>query len=978
MNRPMAWIAVLLAVGAMGIGAWLLFSDSRQVSSTDPLPAGDRDASLSPTPLTALPGAVDDPLDSNIGASEAIDDSVSADPATSEAALGPGRINGAVFGTDGEPIPEARLLVRHRDRGVAVVSSGPSGRFELAGLPVRPEKLMLRVTAKAHVPMDFEFALPRRTPEIRDVVLVLYGGRELGGRVVDRDGRTVAGSKVWFEWARKGQELRNAFRPIVETDADGRFEFPGAPREELRVWTWKPGIALTSTEELPTDVTEVELVADREAAAFVEVEILEADGDAPISNAKIMLEPKGSQHWGHARTLVGRTNARGHLRLGPLPAVEHTWSVEAEGRALQRVSDEGAALTSEPLAIEAGQTAWLRFRALPTARVSGRLETPSGAGIGGVRVTAKVPKRSGEFEAVCDRDGGFVLALPTAPVTHKATFQLRAGTHDLLPQFHRILELGAESLVLVASTRATVSGEVYSVSGEPIVGAEVRAQPVDGDWRWLAEVSDVRTDRSGAFTLSVPTVSENGIRLIARRPPLGSAESVILQPQSGDRLSGVVLTLQSAPEVFGRVVREDGTPVPGAVVRARQTGRAVSSSVACDLQGSFRMAGLDAGELALEALYREVWNRASQELVLSDRGQPVGPIDIVVREPWVLEGLVVSTEGEPIPGAEVIVRSDPKGGRALAKGASDGDGRFRLSLQADQRVHLDVGVRPELGARVQGQDPEPARRWVEPGDTLAPFVIALPGIGGVRGRLILPEGPGPGSIRLRLTTQQGGRVSQLSLKLNNRAFELPRVWAGSYEMELLSSTFEPFRMPLTIEPDLVVDLGDLRVELGELTRFVVTDSQGNAIPAATLIVGKREKHSTDADGQVELVLARGGERRIELHKKGFARVWGELPAEAVGKESRLVLPRAGTIRCRNDDSSRGWTAQVDWQGTTEGIDQAYLTGFNHRESGDCVFRDLPPGPYRVRIVTSVDTPGEPEERLVELTEGQELLVDFSR
>ena len=139
--------------------------------------------------------------------------------------------------------------------------------------------------------------------------------------------------------------------------------------------------------------------------------------------------------------------------------------------------------------------------------------------------------------------------------------------------------------------------------------------------------------------------------------------------------------------LFGRVVDEQGKPVPGSDVVA--LGESLDLHEIADTSGSFEVRGLPEGP---------VWLGAESGPQISDRayamladGRAVGPIELRLHPTQQLTGKVLSPQG-PVAGAHVIVLArTPEGGGAAA--TSGPDGTFHVNLhQGVSRVEVIVSA----------------------------------------------------------------------------------------------------------------------------------------------------------------------------------------------------------------------------------------------------------------------------------------------
>ncbi|HEX3555265.1 MAG TPA: carboxypeptidase-like regulatory domain-containing protein [Thermoanaerobaculia bacterium] len=139
--------------------------------------------------------------------------------------------------------------------------------------------------------------------------------------------------------------------------------------------------------------------------------------------------------------------------------------------------------------------------------------------------------------------------------------------------------------------------------------------------------------------------------------------------------------------IFGRVVDEQGKPVPKADVAIQ--GESVELATTADADGSYEVRALPQGP---------VWLGAQSSSQLSDRvfatlveGRAVGPIELRLHSTRQLSGTVLSSRG-PVVGSRVTVLARAPGGSG-AVATTGTDGAFHVDLpQAVSRVEVVVSA----------------------------------------------------------------------------------------------------------------------------------------------------------------------------------------------------------------------------------------------------------------------------------------------
>lgn len=134
-------------------------------------------------------------------------------------------LDGVVSDAAGAPVPKARLVVGRDAWGtnLPTTNTDAQGRFVFGGLATGP--VVLTVESPWHKPVDVEVTLPLSEP----LAIRLAAGNVLRARVVDERGKPCAGLNVGVDTWKTLRTLNFG----TQTDADGRFEWRGAPDEAV-------------------------------------------------------------------------------------------------------------------------------------------------------------------------------------------------------------------------------------------------------------------------------------------------------------------------------------------------------------------------------------------------------------------------------------------------------------------------------------------------------------------------------------------------------------------------------------------------------------------------------------------------------------------------------------------------------------------------------------------------------------------------
>jgi hypothetical protein len=379
------------------------------------------------------------------------------------------------------------------------------------------------------------------------VDVVLHGGGSLEGRVVDSEGRPVAGARI--DLAATHGTLQRSTRSA----SDGTFAFAAVPHDvSLDVYENDEALApvLRTTATVPDgDRREITLTLPA-ARDPVDVRVRD-DRGYPIASAQVTvasLEPSVPLR----ETAFSDSGGEAHLegaRGLPLEV-----EVTAPGHAPMRLS-----LAAAPASVEAT----LGLAATLTATVrSSRGDPIADADVVLYMNSAVHHLRSDAQGAVSVSD----LAPGPARVVVRATGYGKAEKSFTVPQSDRPYDLGAIDL----ESEGVVEGEVVDAHGEPVQGARVAKDRVPVFLAAGAMPTDVAvTDARGRFRLG--GLDAGAVTLEAYAPEVGRGRAAGVRIAAGRSTTNVriVLAGQGPPPpehagatvavTLGEAVESDGS-----------------------------------------------------------------------------------------------------------------------------------------------------------------------------------------------------------------------------------------------------------------------------------------------------------------------------------------------------------------------------------------------------------------------------------
>jgi protocatechuate 3,4-dioxygenase beta subunit len=496
---------------------------------------------------------------------------------------------------------------------VALSLTSPDGNYDVVDL--YPGEWRFAFEPRALAPVtDVDVVVPARTALAIDFELAA----SVFGRVVDPDGRPIAGGRV-TAWATRpeGLSYRLSASEATLTDADGRFELRRLRPGKLHLAARHPDFARSTWRELELGAGErlndLELAVRR--GATITGRVLDENG-APLVDRLVLLH--AVEAWDPVRL---RTDEDGRFEIGGL--VPGEWQVMALGIV---DDDPGAAsvdeLLMEHVVLEDGGAEHVEFGG-------------ASAGGGVVRGIAPwAPAEASNWVYVRSSDGGTLQSQTLRDDGSFAVVTSGLGQHLVSVVLEKAVEQGSELFATIESLTpqdalassgpvvldrpdARYSGRVTDDAGRPLAGVPVRienvGQLVPGH-RLAARFSLCTTDREGRFafewlTAGTYRVTIGGLKYVEGGPPVARWGAVVLGPLTmgpGEDPAPVDVVLAPPRAVSGRTVDRDGRPVPRATVFARLPGGQLAHElglVHSDDEGRFVYDGLPAeGEVRFAAL----------------------------------------------------------------------------------------------------------------------------------------------------------------------------------------------------------------------------------------------------------------------------------------------------------------------------------------------------------------------------------------
>lgn len=597
----------------------------------------------------------------------------------------PARYGGRVIdGESQEPLAGAFVWLDDDPAGFA--RTGAKGAYALARR-ARGRTPAVHAAAAGHL------------PSTSGPVFALQPTATLAGRVVDDEGRAVAGADVRIDEQAPDAAIR--FRARAEglatrttSGANGAFRIDVLPRRAYVVHVTRTGYAPASllAEKLAPAATKggLRVVLSRGQSAAGRV--VAKDTAEPVAGAELRLVlssraamptwARGGEEDAEGTEVTTVSNADGGYRFEHLPPGKFDLSVTATGYAPQRVPKLEVAAAQMAafgtIALERGATVAgevVDGDERPLAGATVFVHPPAAGGARGDAVLRFAAESEETRQGVSSADGGFTVGGLTPGAAADVTVRREGYVTRTVT---RVDVPSTAPLRVVLEPSARVSGRVVDDRGEAVPGALVTARGADAALPLGVDGQLAQTDASGAFVLHDLPSGHIALSALARNylsaDPLqldlavrADVQNVELTLRRGATIEGVVLTPSGQPATAARVT------LRGTLTPERMLEREIAGFARTDGEGRYRLEGVAGGAQTLAAA-QEGYQSAVRSLAV----QPgVNQLDFRLAEGLSVGGRVTASGGAPVAGAGVSLM--PGGPGAMRNEISAPDGTFRFS-----------------------------------------------------------------------------------------------------------------------------------------------------------------------------------------------------------------------------------------------------------------------------------------------------------
>lgn len=644
-------------------------------------------------------------------------------------------LHGRVVDPDGNPVPEARLVVRRddirgyggldvaRDQSGVVVAELASDAFGEFAIPLemgRPYFLFVEKDGFAPTTRQDRYA-----GEFIEVRLDL--GSTFAGRVVR------AGDRMGIPARVRGRKRTLGVFDLFDarTEADGSFRFEGLESGEVFVDVFPEGAALSSwtTVQLSAGETvEHEFVC--EPGVLVRGRVSDARNGGSVVGAEV------SVGWTFDG-IVATTDERGEYTIEHFPTTAiYNVAVRAAGY--------GRKERRLPAAVDGVAT--VNFELAPARQVVGRIVDGTGGAVEGAYVAAVAShfgdrlQKTDWLSARTGEDACFEISGIRPDVRHVLYIVCEGFAtvaYDFPADEEHLAMIDVGTIVL--QVPFVLRGVVVGSDGEPVPDCYVELTGMNEDRGLLGgtPMEDIeiycgqrmgRTDHRGrfAFVDLAPAEYELG----TRAPDARWRYERVRVRVGGERVQEIRVELEGGLGISGRVLDPGGEPLPDVMITVRpKPGTPGPGCLAqTDAAGRFRVTGLEPGLFQLTALPTDTAQKGRPAMLQAvvDVSSGSLPLEIHLRAAHAITGRVVDAQGRAV--FHATVRAVDPEGKVAALALTEVDGSFTLALEGRLTVDLIATPPPEEGMFHEFGRVDPAlgvrRETVAPGTS--GLVLTLP------------------------------------------------------------------------------------------------------------------------------------------------------------------------------------------------------------------------------------------------------------
>ncbi len=539
--------------------------------------------------------------------------------------------------------------------GKREVTTDATGSFTIPGIARGQQLFVIRADG---------YSETRKSLPLEDdptIVLEIFKGRTLRGRVEDRSGSPIAEALVFV--GREGVFVGPRSKPSASTDRDGRFTVPDLPAgQTYRLIVRHDGHPETISPEIALTADTAEIVVVMGPGGSIGGTVRDAAGQ-PIEGAKITVvdafNPDPLDPQGLLPTFGG--TGRGTAETGH----DGRYVVENLSPGKKRVSAGADAFLpsriEEATVVESPTPTVLDFVLDRGKSISGRVTDPLGKPVEGAKVNASAnqPEVSGFGSATTEADGAYRVERLA-----DGAFNVSVRKPGFTVEYKKDVPSGTDGVDFSLRRNGGIAGSVTDfATGKPVRQFMVRlSETVPSEVP--ANKAKAFTSDEGSFLLDEVRPGSFRVEVTAKGFAPGIVEDIVVN--EGATTEGIRVALKEGGVVEGTVLDLAGSPIPRATVFARLIldepvggGRmpvTSSSSATTDEDGRYRISGLLSDDYEIYAS-APAYSLSARERVRAEDGR-VSRIDFRLSMGATLLVVVLGTDGTPVKDARVEIRDE--------------------------------------------------------------------------------------------------------------------------------------------------------------------------------------------------------------------------------------------------------------------------------------------------------------------------------
>jgi hypothetical protein len=652
-------------------------------------------------------------------------------------------VEGKVLDSDGNPVVDARVKARDRERDRHDALTDEEGAFVLRGF--EPGEITIEVKTEEFLDHKETVTTPASGIEIK-----LQRGCKITGRVVNKaDGTPVTRFKLTHR-------TETSSRSSTKDYPEGRFELSGLKPGTYSITVEAEDCAPATVEDITVEegVETEEVVIEVGVGASVLFRVTSAADGQPVKGAAVFREESRS-----GRRAVNYDN----VDVAAVTGEDGTCTVEHLGPLRGRVVSKADQLPVQGATVsqrKGDQRMWSG----PSQDEASQAETDE----------------AGAFALEHLAPGRYVLTiehLDYAPAEQKV--RLREGSNKEL-----LIELGSGGRIV---------GTVTTADGSPVAGAQIY---VRGGMMSMPEA--VLTDAQGNYEIAgVPPGSYTVMLMPQGMGGGGSAGGSVEIKQAAVREGAeerVDFVLGGGAAVFGTVTR-NGQPVVGAQTIAMLKGTTFITmtgsvgSATTGKQGEYRIEDLAPGVYQLWIMLEE--ENGSKRIVREvEIGTQDVQFDIALGGGGAVSGMVFDSTGSPVEAADIALRpavgaQDPLEA-VNAMVTSMGDAAKTDTLGAFQLTDLSPGSYHVLVSK-QGYATQVVPLEYAGGYVSGVRVQLQPELA-ITARAKTTDGSIPSEMMVMIADEQGRmiKMDQVSIDVDSGEFQIGGLGPGRFRITALT------------------------------------------------------------------------------------------------------------------------------------------------------------------------------------------------